>query len=316
MKLGEILNHHPDKLVYQPDPSSWVAPSLRIGVEIETENPSAKACDKNSLSPYWTVGEDGSLRDHGHELTLEKPLFGVDLKNALDSAETYFKKNSHLVFNYRTGLHIHLDSRELELAELQRMFVLYALFEKSMFNFVGDQRNSNNFCAPWGRISDHLDKIFTIFDKSLSKEDIGMTLRNVERYSALNCQALYKFGSVEFRHMQMSHNFEKIKEWINIIMSIYAVSKEGASYGPQIPTQDFIRLAAKGGAEEIARRIFPKSFLKFVDDKAIWEGILLAQDISLDIEQGQTKFLKHSLIKGICPHPGQSAGYLLFVNRA
>jgi hypothetical protein len=299
VKVGDFLGHPPQIHILAPD-DVWVAPTLKIGVEIELENPKGALIHPAGLEVYWAIEQDGSLRDNGFELVLKDPLFGKDLTKAVDMMETWVKA-SRTVANYRTGLHIHMDSRALEFDELRRFFVLYALYEKCLFNFVGDDRNNSNFCAPWYRISDHLDRVFTMFDKGQSNVSMKNMLDGVERYSALNCSALSKYGSVEFRHMQMTMDFDKIRQWINLIMSLHNAAGMESNVGPQnMSTKELLGMAAKGGAMEIARKIFPAWFTKFMDDKSIWEGIFLAQGVSTDIQQ-KWRFDRTSIVENVCP---------------
>lgn len=314
MKVGNIIGHPPVPFSYEGD-DVWVAPKLKIGIEIELENPSRSNFDLTSLLPWWRHQQDGSLRDSGFELSLENPLFGKDLTRSVDAMEKLFIKYEKLIqLNYRTGLHIHMDIRNMEMEELKRLFLLYIMFERPIFNFIGDNRNQNNFCAPWFRISDHLESLFTAFDPNQNSRYVSQIFGNIERYSALNCNAVSKFGSIEFRHMQMTRDFNKIRNWINVIMSLYVHSSTGGSCGPQMSTEGIIDEISKGGALEVARRIFPEWFIQYMDEKSIWEGILLMQELSVNTSQKLT-FADSNPVKKICPHNASKyVGYLRFVN--
>jgi hypothetical protein len=310
MKVGDVVGHKPDTLVYLKDEDTWVAPLLRIGLEIEVENPKRAAVSNTELFPFWEFQQDGSLRDRGFEIILAKPLFGKDLTQSLVLAEE-FMRTYPLVVNYRTGLHVHADSREMEMVELERFLIIYGLFEVALFNFVGDGRNLNNFCVPWGRVSDHLPSVFSMFEESSAAEDVRQNIEQVERYSALNCNALGKFGSLEFRHMQMSRDFNKIKKWINLIMSIYNASRLSSPFGPLLDKELFMKQASKGGASYVAKLIFPGWFLEFVTDKSIWEGVLLMRDITTTEIGNRPTFGKFSPLS-ICPVKGPNKGLEIF----
>jgi hypothetical protein len=143
--------------------------------------------------------------------------------------------------------------------------------------------------------------VFSMFDKAMHAEAMKQMLDGVERYSALNCNALKKYGSVEFRHMQMTMDFAKIRQWINLIMSLHNAALKASIFGPErMSTKELLGMAAKGGAQEIARQIFPPWFGKFMDDKSIWEGIFLAQSVSTDIQQ-KWRFDRSSLVENVCP---------------
>lgn len=298
MKVGDIVGHPPVNKMFEPD-RNWLAPSLKIGIEIELENPQRSQVPMGITDRYWKAAQDGSLRDAGFEYVLTEPLFGKDLTEALAQVE-HVLKTYPLECNYRTGLHVHLDSRGMEIEELKRLFILYSLFERSIFAFVGDNRDKSNFCAPWFRISDHLDQVFAIFGGAAEHNAAPNILRNVERYSALNCNALQKYGSIEFRHLQMTRDFVKIRNWINLIMALYNGARTDSPYGPNMPVETLINLASKGGAYELARALFPQWFLQYVNDRAVWDGILLVRDVVSDVEPKHS-FSRASPIAAICP---------------
>jgi hypothetical protein len=315
MKVGDMVGHPSSGYQYEADPKNWLAPKLRIGLELEIENPKGARYVQEDYAPHWVHERDGSLRDNGFELVLAQPMFGQDLDIAVSKAAAFVAKYP-FVYNYRTGLHVHVDTRNMEVDELKRLFVIYALFEQSIFSFVGDDRTANNFCAPWYRISDHLDSVFTIFKDDVDRQSARNVLKSVERYSALNCNALEKYGSIEFRHLQMSGDFAKIRNWINLIMSIYNAAT-GTQWGPTALTHDkFVAFIAKGGAMDMARSIFPEWFLGLVDDRAIWEGIFLVQAISTDMEQ-KYRFDRPAPVGAVYPlSDGINPAYQSFIDKA
>jgi hypothetical protein len=314
MKVGKITGHPPDVHSYTEDSQTWLAPKLNLGLEIEIENPAKTVPNFDVLHPWWERQEDGSLRNNGFELVLGNPLFGKDLTEAVLAAERFVRGNEKLETNYRTGFHVHVDCRNMELAELERFFIIYALYERAIFEIAGQHRRNSNFCSPWGRISDHLESVFSIFDADASAETISLTLRNVDRYSALNCNALHKYGSLEFRHLEMTKDFDKIRNWINLIMSIYNACLIGSKYGPNYPVEDFIRVAEKGGAIEMARNIFPEWFIPHISDMYVWEGIMLVRDVLADLNVKST-FLAFGGIREVCPFAGMNPALTLFLDK-
>lgn len=284
MKIYEAYGKDKRILSYRPD-SFWVIDDLQIGLEAELENPRGirlPAMSEEFKTIFIKEG-DGSLRDNGYELKFRAPLFGKDLSTGIDILIKYISGN-HAVCNYRTGLHIHLDCRDLDFEELQRLITIYLIYEKSLFSFVGDDRIESNFCAPWGRINDHIDVIKDIFKTQTSPDKTRDITRHVERYSALNLNALHKFGSIEFRHMQMSKDAEKIKQWINIIMSIYKAASKDKSTLPKVSLNELIQIIPKLGVYNISQNIFPQYLLNHIRDVDIWDGLLLAQEFVYEPE--------------------------------
>ena len=238
MKLTSIYGFTPHNRKFKPW-DGWPLPECRIGLEWEFENGlllrNNVAKDKNNA--YFTIHDDGSLRDNGVELvTSGDGLFGEDLLGALEQMDKYIKQNSP-TFNYRTGFHVHLDIRDLEEKEVHNLLILYCLLEKPIFNFAGADRWKSNFCVPWFRSDAQfpsLKQIETLEEKS--KAQVSFVIKGLQRYSALNCQSIAKFGTLEFRHLQNTNEvLTKQKDFITLVMLLkrFAMDKYQQGYSGQ-----------------------------------------------------------------------------------
>lgn len=219
MKVGKALGIPVDPFVYQAS-DEWVLPSQRIGVEIELENVRVGTIP-NMFPAMWEVGQDHSLRNNGAEFsTTGHGLFGVDLANALRVFEVSHPPTWRI--SERTGLHVHIDVSDLETyPQLGTMCLNYALLEKLIFQWIGHGRDHNINCLPWYKAQGDLKTVSDIITKrSPTVSEFVRSVRSVQRYSALNLLSLSKFGTVEFRHMQATFDFAKIRIWINIIMQL------------------------------------------------------------------------------------------------
>ena len=244
MKLASHFGHHNKVRKLAPD-KQWPLPKCAIGLEWEFENGiylrEVMARDK---SGYFQIHDDGSLRDQGVEIvTSGDGLWGEDLtlafslmeKAIMDTTKQYGAGGTP-VCNYRTGFHVHLDVRDLEEKELHNLLMLYCVLERPIFNFVGKDRYNSNFCVPWLRSDaqfDVLKDIELIDEKTVGR--IGVKIKQLQRYSALNCQSIYKFGTLEFRHMENA--LEDIgdqraqKAFVRLIMHLKRLAVERAQFG-------------------------------------------------------------------------------------
>lgn len=235
--VGEETGHSQEIRSFSED-TSWVLPSCLIGVECEIEG--LHKIPALSVRSYWYAAHDNSLREIGDLLSVELvtkfPLCGKDLSAALSEySKIIMGAKSPPIFSARTSTHIHVDVRDISLDQLYRFIILYTIFERVLFKWVGEDRDSSNFCVPFYKAEgDIFESLSSDIENGLS--DLYKVLSDRNRYAAFNLAALKKYGSVEFRHLHGTGDKEKIKTWINIIMSLkkYAVSSEEPL--PDIPT--------------------------------------------------------------------------------
>lgn len=241
MKLASVFGHNDTSRFLEPL-NEFPLPKCKIGLEWEWENGTELRQKVAGLARngYLSIHDDGSLRDQGVEIvTVGDGLYGRDLMEAIKIMAWTARECRILtpVCNYRTGFHVHLDIRDLEETELHNILILYCLLEKPIFNFVGKDRWRSNFCVPWFRS----DAQFTMLKQielagQFSREvvnSIGNRIKTLQRYSALNCQAIAKLGTLEFRHME--NHIDEIEtkqvEFIKIIMKLKKAAIEFASRG-------------------------------------------------------------------------------------
>jgi hypothetical protein len=203
-----------------PQPSNLlVIPTCHVGVEIEVEGEGAI---QSSSSNFWDIKNDGSLRNHGHELVLTQPTMGQSLINALNELPDLIN-SERADFSNRTSVHVHIDIRDMTVEHLFNMLFFYVYCEKAIFNYVGHDREYNNYCIPWWKTEELKYSLYTIY--SSMKEDNPNQIRrtiqeHMNKYSALNLKVITHFGSIEFRHHYGTHDSDRILEWINILLSL------------------------------------------------------------------------------------------------
>lgn len=279
--VGAILGKEKRSFVNRPS-KEWVLEDTTIGVEVEVEGVNFRGLDKTVpavIRTYWEWHEDPSLHNHGAEFTFRNPLFGEDARIALVEFMPYARKEGFAT-SLRTGIHVHLDARDLSRYQLLGLLAYYAIFEPALYAWVGDDRHSNNFCLPWYKFEGALQQAIGILSsmRDFSKgklsrnEDVILSCEEFHRYAGLNLKSLAAFGSIEFRQLKTSLEYERVKTWINIILAL----KRAAM---QVPESTFVIIhdLRRRGIEQAARSIFGENVAK-----AMWKANPL---LTADIEE-------------------------------
>lgn len=192
---------------WKPINCPLVANDIDIGIEVEVE----RVAHPGRITTYslWQQHPDGSLRDNGIEFVTQ-PMRGDRIHYALNQLFDQLEEGRR--FSHRTSIHIHQNALDMTNIQIATECLLYSVFEKLFFKFVGGDRDKNNFCVPW-----YDSKNYYVIGSLLDQE-----IPHLEafRYSALNADALRKFGTLEFRHLGGTDDKVKITRWINLIFCL------------------------------------------------------------------------------------------------
>lgn len=284
MGLAKILGKSKGRQSFISD-SRWVLPTAFIGLEHEYEGVKNTALPSHTFSDFWTHHEEGSLKDHGAEYVFATPMFGVDAWNALEWLVVHAEASGWKCTK-RTGIHVHLDVRDLTVPQLAGLCILYAAVEPILYNWVSDGRDSSHFCIPLYRADEALLGTCSIIRSAFQddKEDGHTALylaEEFQRYAGFNLQALHKFGSIEFRHLQTTHDLARIADWINMLMSLKATAL-------RLPESDgaVVRMLQRMGVREVLSYVFPpalaeKLYTAKSEEDFILRGLPSARDIAV-----------------------------------
>jgi hypothetical protein len=196
-------------------------PSQYMGVEVEVENVDWRDWRQDepglarAVEAYWSVEEDGSLRNKGIEL-VSRPYFGQDLLNALQVLEAGLP--AYASWSLRTSVHVHLDVRDLEPRQLLSMVYMYIFLERVLFAYAPDRVDSQ-YCVPWFCSKGGVDGVIHCLQIENS-DGLLLYLDVVERYTAFNLKAVRKYATVEVRHLGGTNNYTFLVKWINLLMGI------------------------------------------------------------------------------------------------
>lgn len=300
MSLARILGKAIGRQSFISD-SRWVLPTSFIGLEHEYEGVENSSLPKHPFAEFWTQHEEGSLKDNGAEYVFSTPLFGVDAFNALDWIVSH-AKSSGWKCTKRTGIHVHLDVRDLMVPQLAGLSILYAAIEPILYRWVGDGRDASHFCIPLYRADEALLGTCGIIRSAFQdeKED-GHSALNLagefQRYAGFNLHALNKFGSIEFRQLQTTHDLARITDWINMVMSFKATALK-------LPQSDgaVVRMIQRMRARDLLNYVFPpeiaeKLYTPHSDEELVVRGLPSARDIAVH-GCGNTSWVKKDFPKG------------------
>jgi len=297
MKIGKALG---TEVVNTYEGNDWPLPYSMIGVEVEAEHIMSRPQLLNTS--FWDIKNDGSLRDGGREFVFKYPMFGKDAENALRNLEQslddlrrqYVGRQAEVPkYSHRTSVHVHVDIRDMSPIQLFSMIQNYVIFEKILFNFIeretGVDRTESPFTVPyWECPINYLaswQDIFDLQERDNEQEYIQEVNRVLEhismgagfKYSACNFNTVFNIGTIEFRQMAGTHNFELLDKWVRILLYLKKFSMEHTAD----PEQILMNVSA-GGPDNYVRECFRElaDDLYFPDiDREVYRGVRRAQDM-------------------------------------
>jgi len=225
MQLVDVTRRPPDTRkysVHSSEANELPLPRCHMGIEIEAEG-----FYNGYPEPLgWTCKEDGSLRNYGKEFVTE-PVFGDDLIDSLTSIEEALNDPTYRPeYNSRTGLHVHIDMRDVPSTDILHKFLLtYVILEDLLFAYCGNNRDNNIYCLPMRKALCPLFEIISAYhvNKPMSYEEL---INRYNKYTPMNINTMSTFGTAEFRLHYGTHDKDTIIKWIKIVQSIKKFAME------------------------------------------------------------------------------------------
>ena len=189
-----------------------------IGIEVEAENVHLKSTQEKLVEipyPIWTAKLDNSLRNNGMEF-ISIPMKGAMVHKAMMLLQ--YALGPKVDFSPRCSVHVHVNVRDMTVAQIVALGLVYATAERLMFRWVGHDRENNIFCVPVYMTHD----LQGLFAAAMAKFHRPVSFK----YSALNFNTtclnsgLPLYGTVEFRHLYGTASAALLVHWINLIFSI------------------------------------------------------------------------------------------------
>jgi len=252
-----------------------------VGIEIEVEGVNLPTDD--TPAP-WVYHVDHSLRapklpgGMTAEYVLSKPIPFDEVAGSLKKLWAKFKtKKSTMVDSNRTSVHVHLNMQNFFLNRLTSFCALYFIVEEILTEWCGEHRVGNLFCL---RAKDAT--AIAIHLKEFIQADGRYNIGEFMHYSALNANALKKYGSIEVRTLRGTSDPSVIVDWVEILERIYKLSEEYPD-----PREVCTALSSIGPAAFFESILGPKATVvrhgvTMTDNQiadSIYEGVRIAQDL-------------------------------------
>lgn len=277
-----------------------------FGVEIEVEGENLPGKLK-----YWTVERDGSLNENGLEYVLAKPSSLQDTFAALEELEGRYKAmDSEIYDTVRAGIHVHINTQSLDMVQLHNFILTYLIFENLLVSYCGESREGNLFCL---RAKD-AKALPLMIRESLKRQRFAFYADEDFRYASINLMALHRYGSLEFRAMRSTNDFDAIRNWILLLKDVKDFSLKFDD-----PTK-IVESLSQGGFHLFAKECFGERINLFgKTDEELTEyvksGARISQSIAYATDWGslKKKFEKPNRVPKVdLPPPAEQAQEVVF----
>lgn len=188
------------------------------GIEVEVEFLRLNRNPPDEVLTVWYAHADGSLRHHGVEYTMFKPMTGFAKNKAVVDLCGFINAQPFVPGSPRTSVHTHINVQKRPPLHIWNAIVLYWILEPVLMQHCGEERIGNPFCL---RLLDALALVDTSCQDLLSDTPFKMFRGNDDiRYAGLNLQPLRSFGSLEFRGMRGEYDSKLINEWSDFLVKL------------------------------------------------------------------------------------------------
>lgn len=224
-----------------------------VGIEIEMEL-SRLLTKKSSRPPVWRVESDGSLRGYGYEFVLDQPIPRDKVEKTISELKTYLKEieKNKILPSIRAGVHIHLNVQSMTVGQVLNFMMCYYLLETALLRTCGENREGNLFCL---RNQDANYSVFAL-ENVINEQSFYNARHDSYRYSALNFQSLFTYGSLEFRSLATQPDLNNIQPWVEVLLQL----KE-SSTNIKDPLNTLLDISGDGPAQW-AKKILGEHFEK------------------------------------------------------
>lgn len=251
-----------------------------FGAEIELEGRGLAKIVDAEINKYFIRHEDNSLRtiredSEAAEYVFKGPLDYMNTMIALRALFDYLNSDKAEVFDsYRTSFHIHINCAAETYRTVYNYMALSIIFDELFVSQNGEHRIGNNFCL---RACDAQSQIMDLV-KSIEQTGSFWNIHPNHRYSSVNFASLAKFGTIEFRSLECTTDFKRVKHWIDTLQVMKVAAR-----GFKDPT-DIIRSFSLLSPEEFITKVlgkFSEYYMKVDGWKdMLYSGVRLAQDFA------------------------------------
>lgn len=242
-----------------------------LGIEIEVEGYRLPIVKK-----YWRNEDDGSLKGpETREYVLKMPVDLAGVAEALNYLEKEYVAHGTVVEeSIRAGIHVHVNCQKLTMKELYNFFVVYLILENVLVQWCGGSRVGNLFCL---RAQDAENLITKIKLAAVTSKFRGIFRDNNLRYASMNVKALGDYGSLEFRAMRGTRDFNLVYKWAKTLLGLRGYARQFDS--PKRIIEIFSMLGPSGFMQQALGEEY-ELFTSDNEEELLWDGVRNAQDVA------------------------------------
>lgn len=204
-----------------------------------TSNNYGEEDDDDFDNDNYHQDDDRRNRGAGREF-ITVPIGRDSLFKTVDDLCRFLRQKNCLV-NKSCGLHLHFDMREETIETSRKTFLIFSLFEQTLFDMLPPSRRNSRYCLPLKK--DYKEFFSSGFDEYWYGSSNHNNLRsykrekyNNTRYSSINYHSLFYHSTLENRQHSGTINSRKIKNWILINQILI-------DYAKSAPIRDIIKLS-------------------------------------------------------------------------
>lgn len=251
------------------------AKSGDVGIEIEAEARNCNPFPTHDLPVGWNPTHDNSLRGISIEYVLNQPVKIDKVEDRIMSLQEAIKNNgTKVTYTYRAGVHVHINCQKLTMKQVLVFAALYYSIEEVLVEWCGSDRVGNFFCLRARDAEGVLDYVGSVYGNGQNPTHLA---NDAIRYAALNFCALPKYGSLEFRSLATTPDFEDIVKWATLLYNLREKSKEFESI-PSI-LERFSMASPTEWLQEVLGDFYEDIKGQKDLELKVWEGIRFAQDL-------------------------------------
>ena len=240
-----------------------VRSDLYFGIEIESELWPAREAN---LGKWWKPSPkpEGSLKTPLAWEWVSEPLRGKALIHAL-MRYTAAAKVHDAHFTDRCGVHIHVNLLEFPVDALPALGLLTVAMDNVFYSLGNWERSWNYHCRPLSVTQPDVEEVAEMMRNVIERKDLRLGTRR--RYLGTNWSALFRHGTLEFRHFPGEYRMRNIAYWINCVACLYTAAEK-------IPFQELVSLCQNPDITPLGLKVFGKRRWEKIQDPKIknaWE---------------------------------------------
>ena len=141
-------------------------------------------------------------------------------------------------------------------------------------NLCGENRKGNRFCLRLQDAEGLIERLNLAFGNI--RDGFSYIPKDTIRYSALNVEAITKYGSIEFRAMQGNCDAERITNWCTLLDCLKVFTEK---YDTPMAVYEFYNNV---GPEAFAKEVF-KEWYHLIEYKGLQKDIEKGYSLSIDL---------------------------------